>query len=58
MKVCPKCEQPIIESYLTYNPEIETANICYNAKSKNCVKCEEPECELAGWKPESEDERE
>lgn len=38
-----------IESYLTYKPSITTAGICYNAESKLCAKCKQPECDLAGW---------
>lgn len=44
-----KCGKLEYTSYKLYKPEIEIANICYNAMSKNCSKCEEPECELAGW---------
>jgi len=45
---CPHC----MPSYLTYNPKIETKNICYNADSDRCKFCYEPECELAGCIPE------
>ena len=40
-----------IESYLLIKPELTYPMICYNAKTKNCKKCEQPECDLAeGWR--------
>ena len=39
----------MVESYLTYKTHITTSGICYNAESKLCVKCKQPECDLAGW---------
>lgn len=37
------------ESYFTYKPEIRKQDLCINA-GKKCVKCHEPECNLAkGW---------
>ena len=46
MKV--KCGKLEYTTYLLYRSEIETADICHNARSSLCAKCEEPECECAG----------
>ena len=35
-------------SYFTYKPEIMIDQVCYNAHSKLCKDCDEPECELCG----------
>ncbi len=35
-------------SWFLYKPEIEKADVCYNAKSKHCKLCQEIECELCG----------
>lgn len=35
------------ESYFLIKPDIEMQDICYNAHSKNCIKCQD-ECELSG----------
>lgn len=39
------------KSYFLIKPKLTKPQICYNAGTKNCEKCEEPECDLAqGWR--------
>ena len=40
---CPHCSP----SYFTYKPEYQTHELCWNANSKHCKNCCQPECELA-----------
>ena len=44
MRVCPKCERPVFDSWFLFKPKIRTHEVCHNAESKLCEKCEEPEC--------------
>jgi len=53
VKVCPKCERPVYDSWFLFKTHIETRNVCHNAKSKLCEKCQEPECDLTGWVKEN-----
>jgi hypothetical protein len=46
--ICSKCGQMVFVSYFLFKTDIETADVCYNANTDLCKKCEEPECELAG----------
>ena len=41
--ICPHCSP----SYFLYKPEIKKSEICYNAQSELCEKCQEPECEFS-----------
>ena len=38
-----------IESYFLFKTNVTTESVCYNAESKLCAKCKQPECGLAGW---------
>ena len=42
--LCPHCSP----SYFLYKPGIKKSEICHNANSDLCEKCQEPECELSG----------
>lgn len=44
-----------LESYFLFEPTVRKRDICYNAGSPLCKKCEEPECDLArGWMKKDE----
>jgi len=34
--------------YFLFRPEIKIQDVCYNANTSLCKKCEMPECDLAG----------
>lgn len=42
--LCPHCAP----SYFLYKPELKKSELCHNAKTELCQKCQEPECELSG----------
>lgn len=37
-------------SYLLFKPSVRYEDICFNARTKLCEKCHQPECDLAGQK--------
>jgi hypothetical protein len=48
MKVCPKCKRPVFDSWFLFKTHIRTHEVCHNAESELCEKCEEPECACSG----------
>jgi len=46
-----------LESYFLIKPYLTKEEICHNEGSKNCVKCEEPDCDSARGRRRKEEGR-
>jgi len=49
VRKCPMCDgRQDAPSWFLFRPGITIENVCYNAESKHCLLCREPECNLCG----------